>query len=93
MEFSSFKTTRPLKRIQKGGLGFKKSGGTWMSFRRRNTLPNSVRRSGSGLPHVATPPANRFFKKPADLCTSLFWTSRDVQKHPEKTKGLLEPFL
>jgi hypothetical protein len=36
---------------------------------------------------------NRFFEKPADLCSSLFRTFDEVQKHTEKIRGLLAPFF
>lgn len=36
---------------------------------------------------------NRFFETPADLCASLFRTFGDIQEHPEKIEGLLDPFF
>lgn len=36
---------------------------------------------------------NRYFDNPAALCQSLFATFRDMQVHPEKLQGLLEPFF
>jgi transposase len=36
---------------------------------------------------------NRYFDSPSELCTSLFDTFGDIQKHPEKVIGLLQPFF
>ena len=36
---------------------------------------------------------NRYFETPAALCTSLFTTFADMQRHPEKIAGLLQSFL
>jgi len=36
---------------------------------------------------------NRYFATSAELCASLFTTFKDIQRHPEKIHGLLEPFL
>ena len=36
---------------------------------------------------------NRYFEIPADLCASLFFTFADIQRHPEKLMGLLEPYF
>jgi transposase len=35
---------------------------------------------------------NRFFETPADLCSSLFHSFADMQRHPEKLPGILRPF-
>ena len=36
---------------------------------------------------------NRYFDCPSALCQSLFTTFRDIQQHPEKIQGLLQPFF
>lgn len=36
---------------------------------------------------------NRYFETPAELCASLFQTFHDIQRHPEKIQGLLQPFF